>query len=77
MSKKPLHELRYGGTVFALSDSCETLQYIKAKWTLNKSVAYPEMLHIYFEGKTEWIFDGYLDEKEASRILAAGGERDV
>lgn len=77
MPKKPLHELRYGGTVYAVSDSCETLQYLKAKATLNKEVQFPEMLHIYFEGKTEWIFDSYMDEKEASRFVAAGGERDV
>lgn len=77
MAKSLNHELRYGGTIYALSNSCETLQYLKAKATLNKEVQYPEMLHIYFEGKTEWIFDGYMDEKEASRILVAGGERDV
>lgn len=77
MSKKPLHELRYGDTIYAVSDSCETLQYLKAKATVKKEVQFPEMLHIYFEGKTDWIFDVYLDEKEASRIVAFGGERDV
>lgn len=73
---KPSHELRYGGTIYAVSGSCENLLYLKAKATLNKDVQYPEMLHIYFEGKEEWIFDHYLDEKEASKIVASGGDRD-
>lgn len=75
MSKKPLHELRYGGVIYALSDSCETLLYLKAKSIIKKDVQYPEMLHIYFEGRFEWVFDHYIDEKEASKIVAVGGER--
>lgn len=69
MSKKPLHELRYGGEIYAMSKDCETLLFLKAKATLYKLVQYPELLHIYFEGVTEWIFDKYLDEKTASKIV--------
>lgn len=65
--KKRLHELRYGGTVIALAPQCETLYIEKCELVFNRSVRFPELLEIYFEGKDSWIFDEpILTTKQAS-----------
>lgn len=71
--KKLLHELRYGGDIYALAPDCDILLFLKAKAILYRLVRYPEMLHIYFEGREIWVFDGYMGEKAASRIVAEVG----
>lgn len=71
MSKKRLHELRYGGTVIALAPECETLYIEKCELVFHRSVRYPELLNIYFEGKDNWIFD----EKVTTTKQASDGMR--
>ena len=73
MSKKhSLHELRYGGVVVALSEELNVLFREKCEMVYNISVQYPELLEIFFEGVTPWIFDcSVTTRKEASRFLLA------
>lgn len=66
----PLHELRLGLDVIALSDSCEQLLFLKAKIIFENSIRFCEGLTIHFCGRERWIFDKDFNKKTASRYLS-------
>lgn len=76
-NKIPLHELRLGSDVIALSDDPFVLLAEKAEIIAKQSLRYCEGLKIYWHGSmTEWLFDFPMSQKTASRCLVDWMTRD-
>lgn len=70
MSKKhPLHELRLGLDIIALSDDIDALLWIKADIISKQSIRYCEGLKIWFEGREPFLLDENFNQKTAKKYL--------
>lgn len=69
-NKLPLHELRIGLDVIALSDDPYLLLAEKAEIIANQSIRFCEELKIYWRGGLGvWAYDFPMSKKSASRCL--------
>lgn len=69
-NKFPLHELRLGLDVIALSDDPFILLAEKAEIIAKQSIRFCEDLKIFWHGGLDvWIYDFPMSKKSASRCL--------